>query len=246
MISIGGSIFVFLLQLIMEETLLATMKNIQEFVLSKWPQLLKWIEAYPLQFAVLFLVTYVFILLTITYLQTLPPRGIKVSYEEKDDDIILFLTNNTKNDLSNAYLKVNWMKPEPKPALMDDGTINPVKLLFGASPPTPLNGTLLMWEIEGDYRHRTIIESKRSAKSHILKIESTGEIGFWINNTIGRPLINRSATSSKRSLIYLDEGRVKAEIQFGGTKPDGEVLVKEFELIFDYDGNNVKVKRIWQ
>lgn len=223
------------------------MKAISEVVTQLIPIVSEIFQKYPYLFVFTTFCVFVFLLFLHAYITTQPPKGIVVTYEEKDDGIFLFVTNNTKSDLSNAYLQLNRIEPEPEPALTEDRKIkSPVKLLLGASPPSSLRGVLLMWESNGKYHHRTVIESKQPASSHSIRIESTGEAGFWINpvtDQFSRTLLKKS---TKPPFIYFDVGQVNAEIQFGGTNPKGNVVTKEFELIFDYDGRSVKVKRIYE
>ncbi len=224
---------------------MAIWEAVRNYLISIWPRIVVLAQAHPFQIVACFLVICVLVSFIITYVRLVPSRGIKVSHGTRSDGINLLITNGTEHNLDNAYLAINWIKPEPEPARGKNG-INYLKLLFGAPLPDPLIGTELFWEIDGDYLNRTIIESKRSTKSHSIKVESTGEAGFWVNKYTERRLLTQPSQRSIRPIIYFDIGEGNAEIQFGGTKPDGNSLVKIFELEYVYDGMEVKVKRIVQ
>lgn len=171
-------------------------------------------------------------------------KGIKVTHKERNDGVNLIITNDTEYNLGNAYLAVKDTEPELEPARREDGTINWLKLLFGASTPDPLSGTEFFWIVDRDYQHRTNIESHRSATSHAIKVESTGQAGFLVDKYSERRLLSQSSQRQTRAIMYFDIGEMTAKIQFGGTKPSGEVLTKVFKLELVYDGKEVKVKRI--
>ena len=217
---IGGSIVAFIL------SNLAWEDYIKPFI-DKWYNvaktvILSWIGNHPAETIIIAFFVILTALMIHAYVTTMPPKGIRITYDETVDGVDIYITNNTKSDLNNAYLQVNWIKPEPKPAWIEND-IDPVKMFFGASPPKPHNPISLIWETKGDYQHRTKIESTKSAKSPSVFIEEIGRAGFRIEPIVDQFSRTLLKASTKPPLVYFDEGQIHAEIQFGGTNADNEV-----------------------
>lgn len=214
--------------------------------IPKWiPDALRWILQDPFHIISTLGALIIIGIFIRAYLDTRLVRKITISCDKRSDGIFLDILNGTEYNLENAYLAVKEIEPEPEPARGKNG-INFLKLLWGAPLPDPLSGTELFWVVDGNYQHRTDIESLRSVPSHAIKVESTGEAGFLVDKYSGRRLLTHSSQRPTRAIMYFDIGEITAKIQFGGTKPDGEVLTKIFGLELDYDGKKVGVKRIVQ
>lgn len=205
------------------------MDSLREFIVSIWPSFVAFAHDNP--FCLLAIA--IFLLVLHAYIQTMPPRGIAVSWRKDKEVIRIFVKNNTGHSLSNAYLQVNWIKPEPAPAITNDG-LDVFKALFNAKAPTEHSPVYLLWEQEAGFSRRVDLENTKSERCLALRLEDDGnKLGFYVSD-------------KTPSLIYLEPGEIRAELQFGGTKVNGEVLIKEFECIFIYDGIDVSLKRIWE
>jgi len=184
-------------------------------------EVIHWMVAHPVGAIAIIALLILIVLMTQAYIDTRPPRGLMVTeypYDDKDR-IYLRIDNHTGFDLHNCYLQLNWVKGDiaPKQYIVERLPAEVPSFVIGEGP-----------EVE-----RIIIENKKNAIYEIAGYAELKQTCF-LNAVKDIGFIN----------AILFDGLIKAEYQFGGTKPTYEVPVKTFEVTIQNSNGELELKRI--